>query len=375
VTSQRPDLVSLCDWLPPDFGAVGQYALQFARERAQQGQHVALYGLSSTTSSTQVETYPRGSLRVERLRAALYDRSNFRSRAWWTARTNLALVKRSFSDLRATREILFTGSPPFMLHLLAPLNVFLGKRLTYRITDFFPECLMAELDRVPLLLRLFYSLTLFWRRRIHRFEALGEDQRARLLEAGIRPERIVLKRDPSPVPIDGTTPPARRPEQLAGYKVLLYSGNFGVAHDYQTFLDAYRRHHREGAGSVALWLNATGSRADALERALKADGLPHLRTRPVPLEQLASLLVTPDAHLITLHDRFAGYVLPSKVHACIDSGRPVLYIGPASSDVHLLCATRMQASRYQRVDVGDVQGAFEALEKLQAPAIPGSNKD
>jgi hypothetical protein len=25
-------LVYICDWLPPDFGAVGQYAMLFARE-------------------------------------------------------------------------------------------------------------------------------------------------------------------------------------------------------------------------------------------------------------------------------------------------------------------------------------------------------
>ena len=42
---QAPDLVYICDWLPPDFGAVGQYSLMFATELAEQGQHVALVGL------------------------------------------------------------------------------------------------------------------------------------------------------------------------------------------------------------------------------------------------------------------------------------------------------------------------------------------
>ena len=87
-----------------------------------------------------------------------------------------------------------------------------------------------------------------------------------------------------------------------------------MAHDYETFLEGYRKHHREGGARVAIWINAIGRGANALEEALKADGLPHLRTKPVPLAQLASLLVTPDAHLITLHDRFSGFVLPSKVY-------------------------------------------------------------
>ncbi len=39
---------------------------------------------------------------------------------------------------------------------------------------------------------------------------------------------------------------------------------------------------------------------------------------PVPLEQLPPLLIAADVHLITLRDAFVGYVLPSKVHACIE---------------------------------------------------------
>ena len=30
-------LVYICDWLPPDFGAVGQYAVLFARQWASDG--------------------------------------------------------------------------------------------------------------------------------------------------------------------------------------------------------------------------------------------------------------------------------------------------------------------------------------------------
>src|SRR3954471_5166860 len=48
LAADRPaDAVILCDWLPPDFGAVGQYTLARARERARMGQRVVLIGLSS----------------------------------------------------------------------------------------------------------------------------------------------------------------------------------------------------------------------------------------------------------------------------------------------------------------------------------------
>ena len=361
-------LLYLCDWLPPDFGAVGQYSLLFARERAARGEDVVLAGLSSRAGSVEEERHGAGRLRIVRVAAPLYDRADFRTRALWTARTNLALLWRLRRELVRTDEILFTGSPPFLIHLLAPLNLLLRKRLTYRITDFHPECLMAEMGpRVPAALRLFYRWTVFLRRRMGRFEILGEDQRQRLLAIGVRPDRIFLKRDPSPVDIPPGTPPLDRPADFAGRVVLLYSGNFGVAHDHETFIEGYRRHHREGTGRVALWLNATGAKADRVEEILRAEGLPVHRGRPVPLDLLPRLLVTPDAHLLTLRDEFVGFVLPSKVYGCVQSGRPVLYVGSPRSDVHLLCSESLDGG-YRRVDVGDADGVARALEEIAACA-------
>jgi hypothetical protein len=84
----------------------------------------------------------------------------------------------------------------------------------------------------------------------------------------------------------------------------------------------------------------------------------------VPLDELGRLLVTPHAHLITLRDEFVGYVLPSKVYGCIASGRPVLFVGSAASDVDLLCRERLAADRYMRREVGDVEGVAAALARV-----------
>jgi hypothetical protein len=98
--------------------------------------------------------------------------------------------------------------------------------------------------------------------------------------------------------------------------------------------------------------------------ALRREGLPFHRSLPVPLELLPRLLVTPHAHLITLRDEFVGYVLPSKVYGCIQSGRGVLYVGSPRSDVHLLAARDLPPERYRRVDVGDTAGVTRSLEEI-----------
>ncbi len=360
-------LVYLCDWLPPDFGAVGQYSQLFSRQRAAAGEEVTLVGLSSAADSIEQEEVGRGRLTTLRLAAPVYDRADWKARARWTLATNARLLWRARRALAAADEVLFTGSPPFLLHLLAPANALLRKRLTYRITDFHPECLMAELEArgpLPPGLRGFYGLTLALRRRVDRFEVLGEDQRRRLLDIGIEEERIVLKRDPSPVEIPAGTRPLPPPAELAGKTVLLYSGNFGVAHDHETLVAGYRLHHRRGSGRVGLWLNATGAKADRVAALLAADGLPFHASRPVPLAELARLLVTPDAHLVTLRDEFVGYVLPSKIYGCIASSRPLLFVGSAASDVHLLASRELPAERYFRAAVGDPEAVAMALEAI-----------
>ena len=69
------------------------------------------------------------------------------------------------------------------------------------------------------------------RRQVDSFQVLGEDQRRLLLAGGISPERIIMKRDVSPVVISGDERPAKRPAELGSGLVILYSGNYGVAHD------------------------------------------------------------------------------------------------------------------------------------------------
>lgn len=364
-------IVYICDWLPPDYGAVGQYSALFARELAAEGNDVVLVGLSSRADSDVDETVGKGRLRQVRLRARAYAKTAFWRRLQWTAITNTRIVWRARQVLRHADVILFTGSPPYLLHWLAPLNVLLRKRLVYRITDFHPECLIAQRGRAGPLLDLVYRLTVFWRRRVHEFEVLGFDQRDLLLALGIPDGRIRLKRDPSPVEIRGSERPLARPLDADGRLLLLYSGNWGVAHDYETFVSAYERHHRKGSGRILLWLNAVGAAVPAIERELARRRLPFVRGEPVPLDALARLLVTPDAHLITLSDAFVGLVLPSKVHGCVASQRPVLFVGSERSDVHLLCEERMHAP-YIRVDVGDVAACSHALERLADFAAGGA---
>ena len=355
-------VVIIADWLPPDFGAVGQYMQLRARALAERGHDVTLIGLTSGAGSLAHHARGEGSLTELRLAARPVPRGRLFRRLTWTLWTDLRLMVAGFRYLRVADGVLFTGSPPFMIHLLAPLKFLWRGRLVYRITDFHPECLIAARSRPSRALGLLLALTNFWRRRIDGFEVLGIDQKRRLGTTGVQSERIALVRDGSPVSFSDNPPVEPLPDSLAGCCVLLYAGNYGVAHDVDTVAEGYARHHREGTGRVRLWLSATGDGAEELGRRLSAQGLPFHRSPPVPLERLAGLLRAPHAHLVTLKDAFVGYVMPSKIYACVASARPILFVGSADSDVDLVA--RPSPAGYWRVQCGDVAGFATALEAL-----------
>lgn len=355
-------VVIIADWLPPDFGAVGQYMQLRAQALAGRGHDVVLIGLTSGAFSLRREEKGKGTLAELRLRARPVPRNSLIGRLAWTLWTDLRLVIAGFRYLRSADGILFTGSPAFMIHLLAPLRFLWRGRLIYRITDFHPECLIAAQRRPSSALSLLLSLTNFWRRRVDRFEVLGLDQKKRLSATGVVERSIDLVRDGSPVDfsVDGAIDPL--PAALANSCVLLYAGNYGVPHELDTVVEGYVQHHRAGSGRVRLWLSATGIAADELARRLTAQEVPFHRSSPVPLERLAGLLRAPHAHLVTLKDAFVGFVLPSKIYACVASGRPILFIGSADSDVHLV--GRSAKAGYWRVACGDVAGFADCLEVL-----------
>jgi hypothetical protein len=360
-------LVYICDWLPPDFGAVGQYAVLFARQWASEGWTVTLVGLTSGSPTRQAaEIVGDGSLEVIRIHRRTYKKQKFVARLVWTVVSNVLLLAGAFAAMRRADAILFTGSPPLMVHFIGPLNLLLRKQLIYRITDFHPECAIAERGRSGPVLDLLLRLTHFWRRRIDAFEVLGVDQARRLSDSGIVESRIRLKRDPPPVKFEPGLTPLPLPDELrGGAGVILYSGNWGVAHDENTFIEAYAEYLQHSKHGLRFWLNATGAKADRVERELRSRGVPFYRSSLVPLEQLPRLLIAAAVHLITLRDSFVGYVLPSKIHACIESGKRILFIGSERSDVHLLASRALPAGRYCRVDVGDVDGLVRALNAME----------
>ena len=96
--------------------------------------------------------------------------------------------------------------------------------------------------------------------------------------------------------------------------------------------------------------------------------LPSVRLFPYqPRERLAESLSAGDVHVVTMDARTLGLLEPSKLYGVMAAGRPVLFIGPATSEA---ARTVVREGVGEVVANGDVDGAVKALGRLLAAAGP-----
>jgi colanic acid biosynthesis glycosyl transferase WcaI len=145
--------------------------------------------------------------------------------------------------------------------------------------------------------------------------------------------------------------------------VVLYQGNAGVGHEFETVLACAERLRDQpvvfrfvGGGRWWPWLEEQQGRFD----------LPGWEVRPyIPKDQTPALLAEADVALITLRESSQGVMSPSKLHSNLAAGLPVLSIGPVGSNIDEAIA-RFGCGVSLRN--GDIDGAERFLRGLIASA-------
>ncbi|MCR4411177.1 MAG: glycosyltransferase family 4 protein [Thermoguttaceae bacterium] len=138
----------------------------------------------------------------------------------------------------------------------------------------------------------------------------------------------VGSRDRSSSPLDRQVA-----ERLDGKFVVLYTGNRGRGHHFATVLDAAEALRGE---PVCFCFVGGGSQTGAIRQAIVDRYLTNVILMDyVPGAQLRALLSAAHCALITLREEMLGVMSPSKLHVSLAFGLPVLYMGPAGSNVDL----------------------------------------
>ena len=169
-------------------------------------------------------------------------------------------------------------------------------------------------------------------RQADRVIVLGPYMADRVLEKKVRPDRVatipVWSRRDEIFPVDRRSNPLR---QSLGFDedtfVAMYSGNLGLAHGFDEFLEAARL-LRERRDIVFLFAGG-GPRVEQVRAAVQNEKLTNVRLLDyVPRQELHLSLSMADCHLVSLRPEMTGIVVPGKLYGAMAAARPVLFVGP-----------------------------------------------
>ena len=153
----------------------------------------------------------------------------------------------------------------------------------------------------------------------------------------------------------------RNANGLQGF-VALYSGNFGMYHDFDTLLASAQRLQELGS-NVTFALVGNGHKKGYIEGEIAKRGLKNVRMFGfVAEEDLADMLGSANVHLVTLEAGMEGLCVPSKFYTCLASGRPVIALMNQGTEVDLAIN---EANCGTRIAVGDAHGLTECLLEME----------
>jgi glycosyltransferase involved in cell wall biosynthesis len=203
--------------------------------------------------------------------------------------------------------------------------------------DLYPEAIAADgIGRAGTLLApVARGLMRLAYRRCDSLVDIGPRMRERLADygSGARQETLVpwaLAEADRPIAIDAE---ARRQLFPRAKLALLYSGTMGRAHTFEALLRLARACRRLSGDAISISFGVRGNRSDELRAAVGADDTNVSLVDFADEQSLQRRLAAADFHLISLRDDWAGVVVPSKFFASLAIGRPVLYAGPADSEI------------------------------------------
>jgi len=201
---------------------------------------------------------------------------------------------------------------------------------------------------------------------------LGPYMADRIAAKRVRLDRVatipVWSRRDEVYPLPRQGHPLREQLGLADKFVAMYSGNHGLAHSFDDFLQAARRLRKRT--DIVFLFAGDGPRLAEIRAAKELYGLNNIRLMEyVPREQLHASLTMADVHLISMRREMTGVVVPGKLYGAMASGRPTLFVGPE----HCETADTIRRGRCgYTFRLGDVDGLVKALRRLAAsPDLAG----
>ncbi len=368
---RRPRLLFVNQYAFPDEAATAQMLGDLVTAAGRIG-HSCRVVTSDRSYRDGTVRYPRrerwNGTDVTRVRATAFDRISKAGRVVNWASFLGGAGARLLAGFRP--DVIVGMSTPALLGALAVAGGRLrGVRSAYWAMDVYPDLAfeLGVMRREGIAGRLFSKVSRWTLRSADLVIALGETMAERLRALGAR--KVVTVHNWAdgeairPTPLGESR--CRTERGWDGKFVILYSGNLGLAHEFETVLRAAELLRKEK--DVLFAFVGDGPRRAEVESEVRSRGLTNVAFHPpVPRSGLGDALAAGDVHLVTLRPRMPGLLVPSKIYGILAAGRPTLYVGPNEGEVFDI-VTRGDCGFF--VENGDAGGLAEAIRRLRRDGV------
>jgi glycosyltransferase involved in cell wall biosynthesis len=314
---------------PPMNGATGDMLRGLAEGLAEKGWEVSVL---ATAEPGEPAKSVRNRVRILRA-GGLFSRRNVILRALSYFLMIPSLLTRAL--LLPRTDFVVTMTDPPMLAAVGPAIAFFKRnRVIHWAQDLYPEVAeeLGVLPRGNVLTNLLRRISTAALLHADAVVAIGRCMASRFVARGISYAKIFIIPNWAPPmhSLERADNPFRKAHQLEGAFVVAYSGNMGLAHEFDSILDAAEMLRDR---SVVFLFIGDGPRKKSVEGEAMRRSLSNVRFLPSqPASKLSESLSAADAHIVTMRPNLCGLVVPSKVYGVLAAGRPCLFVGPKDSE-------------------------------------------
>ncbi len=353
----------------PDHAATAQHAHDLAKHLVAHGHEVdviasrSIYGSSGATLEKHEIV---DGAHVHRVGKSLFGKSSIAARA---LDFGLFYLAASFKAMRVRKPdvvVCFT-TPPFISVLGIVLRRVRGAKTVYWLMDLYPDVAVATGVMQPrsLATRFFEGLSRWSLRKSDRVVVLGRCMGDRVREKGVdhgQVVRIGVWSDQDEVkPIARAENPYRETWDLGDRFVVMYSGNFGIGHDVDTFLRGAEM--LKDDDTIRFVFVGGGKKKATVEQFVRDKELGNcVLDEYQPREKLDQSLSVADVHLVSILEGVEGTIVPCKLFGIMAAGRATVYIGSPKSEIALALE---EHDAGVLIGQGDAEGLAEAIRGMR----------
>ena len=361
--AERMRLLFINRYFYPDSSATSQLLTELAEDLDSQGVSVTV--ISGRTLYHEKDTRlpvheVHKGIRIVRVGFFRFDRSHTFGRladylSFWISALWTALKMKDLSCL------VVLSDPPLLSLLAAIVSLIKPVKAVCWLQDLFPEvAIQAGILRAGPG-RLLNRVMRWSMRRMDQIVVIGRCMERRLLLNGLSAHNIVNipnwadGHHISPLPRGDNT--FLNQHGLQNRFVVMYSGNHGLVHDFESFVALVRA--TRSFPELCFCFIGDGAWKNQLVEVARTEGWQHILFLPYQSRAvLRSSLTAADVHLVSLRTEMEGLSIPSKIYSVLAAGRPVIFFGPPNSEPATIVR---EAQCGFAVQTGDTNAAVQAL--------------